>query len=56
MKNLNEKEIKLIKGAIRSEIESAEDNIYIESKRNNERSIKEIEKYIKELETVYKKL
>lgn len=56
MKELNKKELELLKDAIRCQIVTAMDNSYIESKRNNERSVKRIEKYIKELEKIYRKL
>lgn len=56
MKNLNKKELELIKYALRNEIETAEDNSYIESKRNNKRAVIRIEKYIEELKAIYKKL
>lgn len=56
MKNLNEKEMKLLKGAIINEIENAEENAYIEYKHNNIRSAKRIEKYIDEIRELLKKL
>lgn len=56
MKNLNEKEMKLLKGAIINEIENAEENEYREYKRNNIVSAKRIENYIDKLRKLLDKL
>lgn len=56
MNNFSKEEINTIKQAIKDQIFIAEDNLYIESKRHNERSVKRIESYIEELEEIYKKL
>lgn len=56
MKILNKNEIKLIKQCIKNEIETSSDYAYLESKQGNDERAYEIEKYIEELEKLYKKI